>query len=406
MRIVLIHRYFAPDTPPYAHILRDIALRLGEDGHEVTVLTCQPSYNRAVVDRAPKVERLADNVTVRRWPVFDDRTSAPLKALNLATFCVRLLASRARLGRVEVIMAASTPPVAPAKAASWLARLCGAKFVYHKQDIYPEVVTAPGMLRAGRLADLLRRIDARTERAAAEVVVLSKDMAATVRSRGAGAERVAVINNFDPWTGASPAGSARREQGRAPLRVVFAGNLGRFQNIEAVLDAMVKVGADDRVRLDFLGDGALRSELEATVEARGLTNVSFRGYQAPEEVARVLREEADLGVVSLVAGVIRAAYPSKTMSYLRNGCPVLALVEADSELARAVVAAGAGVQHDPADAGGLADLLLELAGRRDELAVMRDHALALYRTQFDPQLQLAKWAELFASLDGERVGAP
>ena len=57
--IVLVHRYFSPDTPPYASILRDIAERLGQDGHRVTVLTCQPSYNRAVVARAPARERLA-----------------------------------------------------------------------------------------------------------------------------------------------------------------------------------------------------------------------------------------------------------------------------------------------------------------------------------------------------------
>ena len=57
--IVLIHRYFHPDTPPYAAILREIALSLGAAGHRVTVLTCQPSYNRSVVSRAPAREQLA-----------------------------------------------------------------------------------------------------------------------------------------------------------------------------------------------------------------------------------------------------------------------------------------------------------------------------------------------------------
>ena len=73
MRVVLVHRYFWPDTPPYAHILRAIAWTLAAGGHDVTVLTAQPSYNREQVAEAPAAEVLPDGVRVLRGPVFDDR---------------------------------------------------------------------------------------------------------------------------------------------------------------------------------------------------------------------------------------------------------------------------------------------------------------------------------------------
>lgn len=401
MRIVLIHRYFWPDTPPYAHILREIALRLGSAGHDVTVLTCQPSYNRAASGGAPRTEQLAPRVRVRRWPVLPDRTSSVAKSVNLGWFCLRLLAAGVVLGKVDAVMAASSPPVAVAKTASWLARMRGASFVYHKQDIYPEVAIAPGIARSGRLTDRLRAADAATDRSAARVVVLSADMATTETLRGVTEERISVINNFDPW--ALVASECQpvlpHSAPTAPVSVVFAGNLGRFQNLETVFDAVAALRDEPAVVFHFFGSGALLDDLRARVAEHGLTHVVVHGYQPPQVVADFLREQADIGIVSLAPGVIRAAYPSKTMSYLRQGCALLVLVEAESELAETVVSAGAGLQASPTDAPSLVALLRGLPQRRSELATMGLCALAMYERQFGKERQLARWDDLFASLD-------
>ena len=48
-------------------------------------------------------------------------------------------------------------------------------------------------------------------------------------------------------------------------------------------------------------------------------------------------QQADLAIISLASGVYHVAYPSKSMMYLAAGCPILAIVESDSELAQTVV---------------------------------------------------------------------
>ena len=395
--IVLIHRYFSPDTPPYASILRDVAEHLGGCGFRVTVLTCQPSYNRAVVGRAPAREQLAPHVSVVRWPVLDDRKSTLRKSMNLLWFCLRLVGHVPRLGRVDVIMAASTPPIAVAGVAGWLARRRGAAFVYHKQDIYPEVVTKPGQPR-GAMLRLMRWIDARTDRSAARVVVLSGDMADTTQRRGVSTDRIVVINNFDPWqldqpdlTDASP------DPAVDELDVVFAGNLGRFQNLESVFEAMVEL-RDDPVRFHFFGDGVLRPTLTQLVSSAELCRVETYGYRAPQDVARFLVERADVGIVSLEQGVIRAAYPSKTMSYLRHGTPILALVESDSELAATVNRSRIGCTVEPGDVPGLVKVLRELAYDRSALEGSRARARQLYVDSFDRIRRLDDWRALFSEV--------
>lgn len=395
--IVLIHRYFSPDTPPYASILRDLAEHMGACGYRVTVLTCQPSYNRAVVGRAPMREQLASNVTVVRWPVLDDRNSRLRKALNLLWFCLLLVGRVPRLGRIDVIMAASTPPIAVAGVAAWLSRRKGAAFVYHKQDIYPEVVVKPKQTR-GALLRLLRRIDAHTDRSATRVVVLSADMVETTQRRGVSAERIIVINNFDPWQ-LSQSGTTRPcpERASDELDVVFAGNLGRFQNLESVFEAMVEL-RDDPVRFHVFGDGPLRPALAQLVSRADLYRVETYGYRDPDEVARFLLERADLGIVSLGPGVIRSAYPSKTMSYLRHGTPILALVESDSELAATVLRSRIGCTVEPGDVPGLVKLLRELGSDRSTLDGARARAKALYVDSFDRVRRLDDWCALFAEV--------
>lgn len=393
--IVLIHRYFAPDTPPYASILRKIAIRLGEQGHRVTVLTCQPSYNRAVSSSAARREVLHQGVSVRRWPVIADRSSSLAKLANLLWFCARVTGHLARMRRVDVVMAATTPPVAVALVASVVARAKGASFIYHKQDIYPEVAASgPGIGKAMRR--ILRAADARTDRRSTAVVVLSEDMALTIEARGVSAGRIKVLNNFDPWAIPRAAGASISES--APLRVVYAGNLGRFQNFETIFQSLRRFGNDPRFRFNFVGEGPLKEPLQELVAREGLSNVAVDAFMPPELLAKRLQNEFDLGLVSLYPGVIRAAFPSKVMSYLRNGLPVLALVEGDSELSTVLQRYGAGWAADPAIGGALDQVLEQLAEMPEDVRSARGAAHRMYEAEFSMARVLQRWVDLFESV--------
>jgi colanic acid biosynthesis glycosyl transferase WcaI len=393
-RVLLVHRYFAPDTPPYASILSKIATTLAEDGHDVTVITGQPSYNRSTVASAPARE-VVDGVRVIRWPVMDDRRSAARKVANLLWFCSRLVAAFRQFRRADVVMAATTPPVLVALVCSLLARAGGARFVYHKQDVWPEVLEFQGR-RSGAWSRLLRRIDAGTEERSDAVVVLSEDMAETVTARGTSPSRIRIINNFDPWPelGDRPEFSADDA-----LDIVFAGTLGAFQGVEALVRLVELTSTRPTIRWHFFGDGALRPLVQRLDDGR---RVHVYGHRPPAEVASFVATRADLGVVSLNPGVIRAAFPSKTMTYLRNGCPLLTLVEDDSELARLVRDRQLGVAGGVDQLDEVAADLLELAAHPERLGEARQRAMQAYDELFAMERQLAHWRALATELVDDR----
>ena len=394
--VVLIHRYFAPDTPPYATILRRIALGLAEGGMDVEVLTCQPSYNAAVVDTAPAYEQINSHVVVTRWPVIQDRRSSIAKIANLVIFGARVVRRLATIPRVDVIMAASTPPVMIAMLASMMAKIRGARFVYHNQDLYPEVAEVIGGLPAAAVG-ILKRLDTATDHRSDRIVVLSEDMRRTLSDRGVDRAAVAIINNFDPWT----LRNAEHHDYEAPtetIRFVYAGNLGSFQNLEAVAEMIARSATDDRFTFDFIGDGPLRPWLQQFVRDHNLQQVRLHGYLGPEILADKLQSAYDVGIVSLHPGVIRCAYPSKMMSYIRNGLPVLALVERDSELVEVVGQYKSGWTADPSDALGVMRTLDGLWEDRERLPIMRDEARRMYHTEFGEAGQISSWVRMFDDL--------
>lgn len=391
MKILLTHRYFWPDTAPYALMLRAIGEGLCEDGHEVHVFASKPSYRGGVT--APAREDLGALKVRRSW-VFQERRSNPaLRALNVVLYCLALF-WRVLMLRPDVVTASTFPPVLAAWWASLAARLVGAKFVYHMQDIHPEVSRySGGRLGRGFVGKLLTWLDNQTLRRSAAILVLSPDMADTLATRGLGDLPIHVLNNFqlDDFDGGDPPPSDLARD-PAKIRVIFAGNLGRFQNLPLLAEGVARCfTAHPELELFFLGDGAALPDLKARWGDH--PQVRF-GPFLPFAQARPLIEDAQVGLVSLTPDIYRVAYPSKLLTYAGLGVPVLALVEPESQLAQELVRAGIGRAAAAPTAEGIATALEALLSA----APSPDHVRHWYAQTADRAIVLERWRALVQGL--------
>lgn len=400
--MLLIHRYFWPDTPPYAVMLRSIAAHLAARGHDVEVLGSQPSYKpETSLEQAPATERL-DGFTVRRVRMRPDRGGPLRRPWNMARFSL-LVALRVLLGpRRDVVMCSTVPQVLLGWTTSWAARRRGSAFVYHCMDLHPEIGRLSGEFAHPLVYRVLMRLDLATCRRAAVVVVLSDDMrdALLLRDRTL-ADRIVVLNNFDLPEYGTEATEPPLSPSDDVVTVAFTGNLGRFQRLDTMVAAVL---SDDPrmagLRLVLMGEGAAKDELSRQVSAapperRDRVVLLPHGSTAQ---ARALMRVADWGLVSLSPEVIRYAYPSKTATYLSEGLPVLAAVEADSSLVRDVEGWGVGVHLPLESASAAAEALAGLLDRADNPAVRRERARDAWAREFAVEGRLARWDELVAGL--------
>lgn len=117
-----------------------------------------------------------------------------------------------------------------------------------------------------------------------------------------------------------------------------------------------------------------------------------------------MMRSADLGLVSLAPKIVRYAYPSKTMTYLSEGLPLLILAETDSELSRSIEAEQIGFAVEPGDRLTIDSTLLALAEKQEDLLQMGQRARTYAEQNFDDQTVLKRWSQLLHRVwDGSAV---
>lgn len=390
-RVALVHRYFHPDVTGYAQMLDQFGAHLAAIGHDVTIICGPPGYNAAYQGPpVPRVER-RNGCVVRRLRVPQLRGRLG-KSVDYAAFAI-LVATHLVIRRrpYDVVSVTTIPPVVMGLAGR-CARLRSRRtnVVYHCMDLYPEVASTVGLRQDGPAARIARRLDNSTVARAARTIVLSDDMRRTLAGRGADTERVAVCNNFileDASAAIAPTG-IERPAGR---RFIFAGNLGRFQGIESLVDAFVAAhdaGAD--AELVLLGAGPMTEWIRDAAARSGAPITVWPHRPLPEAMG--LMQTADVGVVSLSAGVSRHAFPSKLMMYLELGLPVLAIVEQDSELARTVRDHGLGTSAAP---GAVDEIVCAVRRLAASPLPSADHVRSAGRALYAPSTILPRWTELY-----------
>lgn len=361
MKVLLTHRYFVPDSSPYGVILLRIGKDLAAAGHEVEVFTSRPSYGRNPA-KAPRREQLGDVAVRRIWVLSEARRNPLARLFNVLLYCVALFFHTLR-ARADVVTAGTFPPVLAAWSASLAARLIRARFIYHVQDIHPEVSTySNGCLGRGLPALILRWLDNQTLRRADAIVTLSKDMENTLQARDLGNLPIHIINNPALETTEDdvvPPAELVKPEGT--VRLIFAGNLGRFQNLPLLADGVARCFDDyPNLELMFLGDGVALPDLKA--RWRDHPQVRFAPFM-PFSQARSIIADADVGLVSLSPNIYRVAYPSKITTYRKFGLIILALVEPESALVRELTESGWAIAPDNKTPEAIARALRTLLDR-------------------------------------------
>ena len=391
-RILAVHRYYWPDTSPYATMLRRIVWQWSKDGHQVEVLSSQPSYKRALRNERQARVEIVDHAVVRRLSLPNESGKPFTRVINGLRLCF-VLFWKAITQRYDVIMISTSPPIIGGLTAAIVANITGARFVYHCMDIHPEVGAISGEFSNPLIFRWLKRLDQWSCRIANPVVVLSEDMEHALRRRFGGDRlKIAIINNFSlPEYDEIPE-ELPFEWSSDRFTILFAGNIGRFQGLDVVIDAMDKLKDYNEIEFIFMGEGAAKEGLQERAHALGV-NVRFISHQ-PIAIAKAVMKQVDIGFVSLLQNVYKYAFPSKTMTYLEQSCPLIVSVEPESKLAHDVIADGYGFTVVPGDSMGLAALILKIWKDQNWKPDMKRSAFYRAGDEFSEAVVLSKWSTL------------
>lgn len=369
--ITLIAINYAPEATGTAINNVDMAHRLRDAGHLVTVLTGMPhvpelrileAYRGRVRDR----EILDEIRVVRLWNYVSTHQTALTRGIYEATFLMNG-AVFAITPKPEVIIG-----VVPALSAAWLARLHARRgavpFGLVFADLMGKAADQSGMPGGKVVAGLVQTVELGLARSADAIGVISDGFRDYLRLGGVESDRIVRLVNRNRavtrrarWT---------RQQVRAQMGwpeeevvIVHSGNMGYKQALENVIDAAALRPANGRLRFVLLGNGTRRAWLEKRASKLRLSNLQFLS-PVPTENYDSLLAAADVLLVNQRGSVTDMSLPGKITNYFAAGVPVVAAVAPESEAAREVGRSGAGIVVSPDEPTELLKGIDQLIGDR------------------------------------------
>jgi len=379
MKLLLISAFFPPEVGSAAHLFYELGQAFRARGHEVLVLTGLPRYHVAEsagkVRRAPVIREDYHGLRVFRVFNLDIPWNAPvMRGLDqfVSAGCAGL--AGLCLPRFDAALVYS-PPLPLALAALACCRLRGRPLVVNIQDLFPQSAIDLGVLRQPHLIRLFRTLESLLYRRADHVVVHSRGNRDYLTARGAPPGRVCVVSNWVDTEAVrpSPRDNALRAQLGLDGRFVvsFAGIMGYSQDLDTVVESARLLR--DRPDIVFLlvGDGVEKPGLEARVRRLGLSNVRFLPMQPREKYPEVLAA-SDLCLVTLRPEVRTPVVPSKILSIMAAGRPVLASLPLMGDAPALIREAGCGVAVPPAQPAALSRAVADLADDAPARAAMGD----------------------------------
>jgi glycosyltransferase involved in cell wall biosynthesis len=368
MKILLICAFFPPEVGSAAHLYYELGQALKARGHEITVLTGLPRYH--VIEKSkhyrkrPVISETYHGLRVFRVFNLDIPWNVPLlRGLDqfLSAFCFGV--AGCFLSPFDIALVYS-PPLPLAVATYFMGRLRGKPVVLNVQDIFPQSAIDLGVLKNPWLIRFFKGMEAFAYRHFRLTVAHSEGNRRYIISRGGPPPRVTAIPNWVDTEAIQPGlkiNGLRTALGlEGHFIVSFAGIMGYSQDLGPIVKAAALLKDHPHIAFLLVGEGVEKPGLMKMVQESNLSNVHFLPMQPKTEYPKVLAA-SDLCLVTLRKEVQTPVVPSKILSIMAAGRPVLASLPLEGDAPRLIAAARCGVCLPPENPEKLAEAILKFS---------------------------------------------
>lgn len=301
----------------------------------------------------------------------------------------RLLRDELENFRPDVALMSNTPPDALVAPQRWC-RANRVGFVFWVQDIYAEAVARILRQKLGPLSAPIawhyRRLEGGLLRRSDHVVPITDDFGPLLRAWGVAADKTTTIENWSPLEELPlrPKDNAfARAHGLHDKTVLlYSGTLGLKHNPGLLLAIAEACRDDPRVAVVIVSEGLGASWLAERKVERGLEQLHLLPFQPFDRMPDMLgTADVLLAILEPDAGIY--SVPSKVLTYLCAGKPLLAAMPQENLAARTIERETAGIVVAPHDMEGFVAAARSLIGDPARRAALGAGGRAYAERTFD-----------------------
>ncbi len=329
IKVLIITDRFYPEE----FIINDLACEWAAKGFSVDVLTQAPSYpfgkifpgysNRLFSRETWKGVNISRFFTVTGY-----RESLFLKLLCYFNFAFVSSIIALFIGRrYDRVFVYQTGPVTQALPAVLIRKIYGKPFTMWVQDVWPDMAYAYGFKKTWLMKTFLDKLVGFIYRNIDNIAVSCAGFAKSIEPYVTGK----IMQHFPNWPTVTP-----EQTGGAGVKLsdkfnfTFAGNIGKFQNLENVIRGFGLAFAENPdIQLNIVGDGSDRDRLKKIVFRYAIGGVVFWGRKKQEEMPGYFRA-SDVMVISLCDQPgVGLTVPAKFQAYLAFAKPVFCVMNGE-----------------------------------------------------------------------------
>ena len=327
MRILLVSQYYYPER----FSVTDIAESFVKQGHEVTVLTGRPNYGyQRILDgyKHLKYEEI-NGVKVHRVSVKPRKFSRISIIKNYLSFNINgKRFARKFKEEFDVVLSISLSPVISISPALVYAQKHRIPCVLYCQDLWPEsTLVTHAVKRNSLMYKILFKWSKAIYSKCDKIVISSPSFKEYFENElGIKDKGFNVVNQ--PILNSTKQNKAIEYKNK--FNLVYAGNIGKLQLTDLLVEAMKYVKTQDVV-LHLMGMGSELNLIKNKIRSENLQDKVIYEGAYPIEKAEAYYANADALVVSLKSeGYVGRTIPNKAIQYMKYARPLLVVAKGDT----------------------------------------------------------------------------
>lgn len=366
MKLLMISDYFPPEIGSASFLFYELAKKLIAQGDQVSIITGFPRYNIDKKTLEPRYRKgFMLNEKVDGINVFRVRTIAFPRKINILRGIDQFTTAfiyffRALFVKRYDYVLIYSPPLPLGLTGYLLKIIKRKKVILNVQDLFPQSAIDLGAMRNKLLVNFFTTLE--------KFIYLKNDYI-TVHSPGnmehvlnvtAGKIHAAVVPNWVNTKEIMP-GDKNNEFSREysledKFVISFAGVLGESQDFDIILKAAKALRSNKDIVFVIVGDGRKKLYLEKMKYEENIDNLIIAPMQIKEKYPLVLHS-SNIGLVTLRKEVSTPVVPSKILSIMSAGIPIVASLHLWSDAAKIITNSHAGICVEAGDANGFVNAI-------------------------------------------------
>lgn len=374
-RILVVSEFVSGSQNSTGYFWEKAIRKLNTDGHEV----------RVVASKKHKLNGLKKNLFFR--------------FIFKAVSAISLVFEAAVHLRKDFIIFSGTNPELLFVLLAFLKKIIGFKWYVLVHDVFPDNLVPAGVVSGkGFFFKFSMIFFGYLYKTPDKLFVIGRDMRCVLLGKGVDFCKIHYIPN---WVDSNDIALFNKKDSEIIKsigwqdKVVFQffGNIGRVQGVACILDAIQYVKSP-RAAFLFIGSGVNGYLVSNYIKDNSAKNCFFYGSIAQEMKSEGLAA-CDIAVISLSSGMYGLGVPSKAYFSLAANRPILAVMDADSEVALMIKEDGVGWVCSPDDPRNIARVIDEICDTEPPFCMGNPREIA--EKKYSEENILSKLSEAFLS---------